>query len=156
MASSSKKSEVSIPGQDFSNDELASLKSFDDALALLKEKLGGESAIGVADQELGDGFKLLEDKDNLIGVGMILVKWDFTTGDFGEFVSIKLMTESGEKYIVNDGSTRIRDQLMEYSAKKNTQAGLFVKNGFRRSDYEYTDESGKKTPAKTYYLDTSA
>lgn len=150
-----KTSAVEVPGRNFETDELAGIKSFDDALALVKEKMG-DSSVGVADQEIGDGFKLLENKDLLSSVECLFVTWDFHQGDHGEFVSAKVVTIDGAKYIVNDGSSGIRDQLMSYSAKKNSQGGLFCRKGLRRSDYKYTDENGVEKPATTYYLDTSA
>jgi len=156
MPPKAKSTAVEVPGKNFEVDELAGIKSFDDALALVAEKLGGQEKVGVADQEIGDGFKLLENKDTLIGIEMLLVTWDFHMGDFGEFVSAKVVTRDGQKYIVNDGSSGIRDQLMQYSAKKNSQGGLFCRKGLRRSEYKYTDEKGNETPATTYYLDTSA
>lgn len=155
MARSKTAAEVSIPGQNYGVEELAGISSFEDALALVKEKMG-DAGVGVADQEIGDGFKLLENKDVLIGAEMLLVTWDFHQGDHGEFVSAKVVTVDGTKYIVNDGSSGIRDQLMAYSAKKNSQGGLFCRKGLRRSNYTYTDENGKESPATTYYLDTSA
>jgi hypothetical protein len=140
---------------EFTNEELSALNSFDDALALLRDKVGEEN-VGVADRDLGDGFKLLENKDILIGVPFLLVTWSFHNGDHGEFVSAKLMTQEGQKYILNDGSTGIWDQLKQYSEKKGVPAGLFCMKGLRRSNYEYEDENGQKKPATTYYLDTSA
>lgn len=148
-------SDVVVPGTELSVEELAGLNSFQDALSLLQDKYGAES-VAVADQELGDGFKLLENKDQLNGVGFIAVNWDFHQGDHGEFVTVKVMTEDGQKYIVNDGSSGIRDQLMAYTAKSGKQAGMFCRKGLRRSDYTYTDDDGKTKPAKTYYIDTSA
>lgn len=154
-AASTTSTEVEVPGKNITVDELAALTSFDDALKLVQEKIG-EDNVGVAAAEIGDGFKLLENKDQLIGIPFIAVTWDFHQGDHGEFVSAKVMTRDGQKYIVNDGSSGIRDQLMGYTAKKNTQGGLYCEKGLRRSNYEYQDESGQKKPATTYYLDTSA
>lgn len=147
--------DVVIPGKNVTTEELAALSSFDDALKLVAAKVG-ETNVGVASQEIGDGFKLLENKDQLIGVPFIAVTWDFHQGDHGEFVSVKLMTKDGQKYIVNDGSSGIRDQLIGYTNKKGTQGGLFCEKGLRRSQYEYEAEDGTKKPATTYYLDTSA
>lgn len=150
-----KSTEVQVPGKEFASEDLAAITSFEDALKLVTEKLGQENVL-VADQEIGDGFKLLENKDTLQGVEMLIVSWDFHQGDHGEFVSAKVVTKTGDKFIVNDGSSGIRDQLMSLSAKKNQQGGLFCRKGLRRSDYKYTDESGVEKPATTYYLDTSA
>lgn len=155
MAAAKKTTDVVIPGKNISTEELASLASFDDALKLVQAKVG-EQNVGVAADEIGDGFKLLDNKDVLSGVAIIIITWDFHQGDHGEFVSCKVMTKDGQKYIVNDGSTGIRDQLIQYSKKKGTQGGLFCEKGLRRSDYTYTDESGKESSASTYYLDTSA
>jgi hypothetical protein len=150
-----KKTEVELPGQNFSPEDLTNIQSFEDALTLVQREIGAELIVS-ADQAIGDGFKLLENKDVLQGVEMLLVSWDFHLGDFGEFVSVKLVTRNGDKYILNDGSSGIRDQLMGFTAKKNQKGGLFCKKGLRRSDYTYQDEKGQETPATTYYLDTSA
>lgn len=155
MAATKKTSDVQVPGANFSPEALAGITSFEDALNLVTAELGQENVVS-ADQEIGDGFKLLENKDNLSGVEMLLVSWDFHMGDHGEFVSVKVVTKSGDKYILNDGSSGIRDQLMQFTAKKNQKGGLFCRKGLRRSDYKYTDESGEEKPATTYYLDTSA
>lgn len=148
------KKDVAKPEQ-YSTEELAKISSFEEALNLVTSKVG-ESGVLVADQEIGDGFKLLDNKDNLLGVEMLLVSWDFHNGDHGEFVSAKVVTRAGDKYIVNDGSSGIRDQLQGLTSSKGSYGPLFCRKGLRRSDYEYTNEDGKKTPAKTYYLDTSA
>lgn len=150
-----KSTDVVVPGKNVTTDELASLTSFDDALKLVAAKVG-EQNVGVASQEIGDGFKLLENKDQLIGVPFIAVTWDFHQGTHGEFVSVKLVTKDGGKFIVNDGSTGIRDQIIAYTAKKKTQGGLFCEKGLRRSNYTYKDEQDKEVQATTYYLDTSA
>lgn len=147
--------DVAKPAQIFTTDELADLNSFDDALKLLQSKIGEENIVS-ADQEIGDGFKLLDNKDQLMEVPFLAVSWDFHQGEHGEFVAVKLMTKDGAKYILNDGSTGIRDQLIAFTNKKGLQAGLFCAKGLRRSDYEYEDEKGEKKKAKTYYLDTSA
>lgn len=150
-----KGSEIEAIGGKFDTEDLAAIGSFEDALKLAVDTLGEEN-IARASAEIGDGFKLLETKDQLIGVPMILLTWDFSIGDFGEFVSIRLVTKDGGKFIVNDGSTGIRDQLIQYTAKKGRKGGLVCDKGLRRSDYEYTDEKGQKSKAQTYYLDTSA
>jgi len=146
--------EIVMPGAKFDPDKLAAITSFEDALSLVTEVMG-EQNVARASEEIGDGFKLVDNKDTLIGVAMLLITWDFHMGDHGEFVSVKLVTKDNRKLIVNDGSSGIRDQLMSYTAKKNRQGGLFCDKGFRRSDYKYTDEKGEEKPATTYYLDTS-
>lgn len=141
----------------FTVDELQGIESFDDALKLAAEKYGAEN-IALASDVIGDGFKLLENKDQLCGVQMLILSWTFNMGDFGEYASARIVThEDGatRKFVVNDGSTGIRDQLMSYEAKTGRQGGLLVSKGFRRSDYEFEDEKGKKQKGTTYYLDLS-
>jgi hypothetical protein len=138
-----------------SSAQLSDIASFDDALKLARE-MYGEAAVVAAADVIGDGFKLLDNKDQLIEVPFLALAWDFHQGDHGEFVSLKVVTRDGLKFVVNDGSTGIRDQLMQYSADKNQYGGLFCMKGLRRSDYTYEDENGEEKAAKTYYIDTSA
>lgn len=146
--------DVVISGTNYDPEELAGITSFDDALNLVASRIG-ENNIDVASDEIGDGFKLLENKDQICGVPLLLVTWDFHMGDHGEFVSIKAVTKDGQKLIINDGSSGLYKQLAEYSAKKNKQGGMLCQKGLRRSDYKYTDENGNEKPATTYYLDVS-
>lgn len=142
----------------FTVDELQAIESFDDALRLATEKYGAGN-IALASDVIGDGFKLLENKDQLIGIQMIVLSWTFNMGDFGEYASARIVTHEdngvSRKYVVNDGSTGIRDQLMSYEAKTGRTGGLLVSKGFRRSDYEFEDDKGKKQKGTTYYLDLS-
>lgn len=138
-----------------SNDALASISSFDDALTLLRETYG-ENAVVVASEVMGDGFAMLTDKNRLIGMAFLVVTWNFTVGDHGEFVAARIVTADNKKYILTDGSTGICAQLSDFTAKHNRQHGMVVEKGLRRSDYTYTDAEGKESPATTYYLDLSA
>lgn len=144
-----------IARKGLSSAQLSEITSFEDALKLAREQYG-EAAVVAAADVLGDGFKLLDNKDQLIEVPFLALAWDFHQGDHGEFVSVKVVTRDGLKFVMNDGSTGIRDQLMQYSAEKNQYGGLFCMKGLRRSDYMHTDEDGKESAAKTYYIDTSA
>lgn len=142
----------------FTDDDLLGVNSWEDALTLLNEV--GEF-VESADEVIGNGFAILptDQKSRLEGVPLMLLSWRFTNGDQGEFVSVLTLarTQSGiEKWIVNDGSTGICDQLRTYTKSKNKHGGLMVKRGLRRSDYTYTSDDGKEKPATTFYLDTSA
>jgi hypothetical protein len=150
----SKSKDVVKKGAEYTDDQLSEISSFGDALALVRENVGEEN-VHSADEVLGNGFRLLDNKDLLLEVPMLLVKWDFHNGDHGEFVTIHLVTEDNRKYVVNDGSSGIRDQLMQLTSKTNTYGPLLVKKGLRRSDYKY-DDNGTEKDARTYYLDTSA
>lgn len=150
--------EVAVPTTRFDDDALLGIQSFDDAAALLAEN---DIPVVAADQVIGNGFAIVNDKGFLCGVPMMLLSWHFNSGDNGQFVSInavcKLPGNTLGKYIINDGSTGIYEQLRKYTEKTSKTAGLIVKRGLRRSDYQYTDKNdGTTKNATTFYLDTSA
>lgn len=140
-----------------SDDALKGITSFEDALTLLAETYGEESIV-VASEVLGDGFAVLDskNKNTLIGVAFVLVNWDFSVGDNGEYVVARIVTADGRKLVMIDGSTGICKQLQSYSANTGKYAGMVVKNGLRQSTYDYTDDKGETKSATTYYLDVSA
>lgn len=152
MAEKTEGSSVDIQTPMVSDAQLAEISSFDDALALVGDVFGGE--VIEADKELGTGFALLEDKNRLIGVALIIIKAEMHTGDHGDFVTLHVVTSDGRKYIVNDGSTGIREQILALWARVPAMRGkpIMVRQGLRRSDYVHP-EAG---PATTFYLNTSA
>lgn len=150
-------SDVEIQSVRFDDNDLRNIQSFDDALKLLADE---GHVVAHADQELGNGFSILNDKSNLCGVEMLLLSWNFNQGDMGEFVSVSLVarmpgTNVPAKLVVNDGGTGIYKDLRTYTDRTGKTAGLHIKRGFRRSDYTKVID-GKETGATTYYLDTSA
>lgn len=151
--------DVAIPSTRFDDEALSNIESFDDALALLAEE---GIAIDMADEKLGNGFAIISDKGILCGVEFLLLSWQFNQGDKGEFVSCNLVAKmpgqkTPSKFVLNDGSTGIREQLKQYTKKTGKTAGLYVKHGLRRSDYTYEDQAtGENSAATTFYLDTSA
>lgn len=151
---------VAVQAHRFSDEQLSSIESFDDVTALLAAE---GITLDSADEVLGNGFTILDkdEKGMLVGIPLVCLSWQFNAGDNGEFVSINIVAKMPgnvvpSKFVVNDGSTGIRDQLKAYSNKTGKFAGLTVKRGFRRSDYPYTDADGKTRTATTFYLDTSA
>jgi hypothetical protein len=96
---------------------------------------------------------VLEDKAKLCGVPFMLVHWEFHGGDFGEFVSMWVLTLDDKRYIVNDGSTGIYQQLKETTGKHNIDSMLVCRHGLRESKYTYTGPDGKERPASTFYID---
>lgn len=151
----------------FTDDQLASIKNYDDALAIFAAAGEAES---IADY--GNGFSILKDKATLVNVPFVVLEWMEREGDFGEagFVSALIVTKNGDKYVLNDGSTGIADQLRQVTRKResegraNASAFLQVSGGLTRSDYfrhETTGEisrtrpeNGGKSwvPATTFYL----
>lgn len=151
--------EIMAGGSAFDEDQLRDLSSFEDAARMVAEAYGD---LVSADTVLGDGFTLLESKDKalLCGLPLILMEWAFRDGDHGRpFASVRVMARNKDggvsRYIFNDGSTGIAEQLAKYTKRTGKLGGLVVKNGLRRSDYDY-EEDGVTKQATTYYLDTSA
>lgn len=143
----------------WSDTDLLNIQTEADALALLQE-VG--YTVEEADKAIGNGFAILptDHKGRLEGLPLLFLSWRFSCGDMGEFVSALVLapTQNGvEKWILNDGSTGIYNQLKAYSENTGRYGGLRVKRGLRRSDYTYTDpQTGNEKPATTFYLDTSA
>jgi hypothetical protein len=143
--------------------DYAELTSFDDAFNLLTQTFGDV----VSAEELGDGFSVLDNKDVLEGVPLILLRWDFRVSEEvtrklesggevpAEYVSARVMTRDGRKFIVNDGSTGLYKQLVDFTNKTERQGGLYVPHGLRKSEYWVETPDGKKRAA-TFYLDTSS
>lgn len=149
------KKDVAVAEVKLSDDALAGLTSFNDALALIEETYGKEALV-IASDVLGDGFAMLTNKDKLVDEPFIFISWDFHLGDHGEFMAGRIMTQDGKKYILVDGSTGICKTMSEYTEKTGKKVGMVCLKGLRRSDYTYTDENGKDTPATTYYINTEA
>ena len=155
----------------FDVDTLRDMTTFDDALAALNAQ---EIPLRDASEHIGDGFELLDDKEKgqLVGVKFVILDASESPGDFGKsFVTVRLMTKDGRKCIVNDGSTGIRDQVVQVLQRYGSAAGFVVNNGLRASQYAYCEsckaisKAGSAScnacghsplsPAVTYYLDTS-
>lgn len=122
-------------------------------------------ALGVTDSSEAIGTDqfgpILEDKRLLVGRPFVLVHWNFyksdkiiRNGEPSEFVSMWILTPTDERYIVNDGSTGIYEQLRALSDEKGIDSGVLCRHGLRVSEYDYTDDSGVTTQAATYYIDT--
>ena len=153
--------EVAISRVRFSDESLRDVASFQDALALLAHS----EIVTESVTNYGTGFSVLATKDKvrLVGVPFLIVDWRFNNGELGEFVSAMIVTEHGQKYVLNDGSSGIYAQLKritEERIKRNQQnpmSGLLVDGGLSRSDYTTQLPDPKTgelvaTPATTYYL----
>lgn len=145
---------VAVP--QFRDSDLQQINTFDDALALIQEQYGQGGVIS-ADEVLGNGFALLTNKDHLVGVPFVFMKWQFNQGKYqDDFCTALVVTVNNQKYIVNDGGSGICRQLKEFTEVSGRQGGMAARKGLTRSDYTFEDENGKETPASTYYIDTSA
>lgn len=144
----------------YDDDVLSSIDGYAQAVALAKSDSSTGELESFADY--GNGFTVLptDEKARLVKVPFVALAWAFHDGDNGEFVSVTIVTKTGEKLILNDGSTGIRDQLRKVTDKRTARgadevkatAGLVCPNGLRRSDYEYHDANGVVKNATTYYI----
>lgn len=155
----------------YSEDELKALSNWDEAMRLAMQATG-EAPI-MASEVMGDGFELIEKdrgKATLVDVPFMLLEWTFREGDFGTYVSCRGMTKDGRKFILNDGSTGIAEQLAKLTKDNNGRmSNLVVGKGLRVSEYD-TDADGQpidkrtvkehpelvKGVGRTFYLNTSA
>lgn len=138
--------------------DLRDIKTLDEAFSFINDQLGGVEDFA----DYGTGFVVLDKrgKDRLVGTPFVILEWRFVDSKQfkGEFVSLLVITEGNEKFIVNDGSTGICKQLRAVTddrikaGRSNPQVGLAVKAGLRRSDYETVDSDGEELSASTYYL----
>lgn len=153
-AVSTETSTVTIPT--YRDADMLQVQTFEDALNLMIETYGSDGVI-TADEVLGNGFGLLSNKDLLCGVPFLCMKWQFYPGKFADnFVTIMVVTQKGEKYLVNDGSTGLCKQLWELTQNTGRQGGMVARHGLTRSDFTYLDENNVEKPASTFYIDTSA
>lgn len=140
----------------------------DQTLALLSELGIHVSDVRDASEEIGDGWRVLKDKDELINVPFVIVDYRFSdgkfkdpeTGESRQFAILRVVTreavESGGKsgkWIVTDGSTGIMRQMGEWVTKQQIDLSadkvpaLVCTKGLTRSDYE-----GPAGDASTYYI----
>jgi len=153
---------------------LRDIASYEEAVQLAEAVHGVVTDIA---DELGTGFVVLDNKDKskLVDVPMIAILWKFSAGDYGAFVSMAVVTNKGDKFIVNDGSTGIFRQLKELSSDKRVFGALKIPHGLRESEYDTCPECGKpmtkdevdcsndlcnfsgdaRSVGQTYYLDTT-
>ena len=139
-------------------DAMMEVNSFEAALAIL-------NAAGVVAESISDfgaGFTVV-DKARLVNVPFVILEWRFNTSEFNDagFVSLSVVTKNDDKWIINDGSTGILQQLIRVTRIRRQrkhatpQNGLAVPAGLSVSNYRYTDADGKERPASTYYLNES-
>lgn len=145
-------------------EQLRSIKNFEDIRAFTDEL--GLQVFHASD--LGDGFTLLKssEKDLLVERPTVIVGWSFSSSEEygGEFVSLRavVMERNGSysKYIVNDGSTGIYEQLKMISREHPDAQVIMANRGFRKSVYTVPvqdPETGETVQKKstTYYIDTA-
>lgn len=114
------------------------LESFDDAM----DHFGGADGVTTIDD-----YPKLDDKAELIGVPFMIVKFWFSEGEMGTYVTMKVLTKDNRKFTVVDGSTGVCAQLEETARVTGRNGGVMARDGLRVSEYTYRGQ-----PAKTFYL----
>lgn len=136
------------------DDDLRSIESIHDVAGLF------DNAPVNVSEVLGNGFTLLDsdDKFKLQDVPFVIVKSQTFMSERHKrlFTTLHLVTESGGKFIINDGSTGIHAQIqqLEKAMPNGGYLPLMVPHGLRLSEYK-TIVDGEEKAATTYYLDTS-
>lgn len=120
---------------DFDDALLRGITSFEDAVKLAADVWGGVTAAG---EHIGNGFSVVpkDQKSRLIGVGFIILAMKFHEGDFGEYVSMLIVTANNDRLILNDGSTGIYYQARDLVDTTGRSGGIHVSDGLRLSEYD--------------------
>lgn len=129
----------------FTDANLRAITSFEDAFALAQDVYSDVVDITAV---LGNGFTLTTDKKQLVGKKMVIVHFGLNEGDFGEFASLALVTAENKKFIINDGSTGIKEQLLDLARTHHRFGGYLVPNGLNESEYPTCFECGTARPTK--------
>lgn len=138
----------------FSDDELRSITDLDSALALAQS----HGPVNHVSDLIGDGFSLVKDKRMFLNVRMLVLSWTISKtdkyGDGGEMATVRVVTDTG-KYVFNDGSTGIKDQLKSVPSEPFVcPRGLVVSEYTTQTTNAKTGEI-EETPAETWYFNTS-
>lgn len=150
---------LSTTARNFSHEQLAGVKSFKDAIALANSTFG---EVRKAEDVLGDGFIILENKSKLVNVPFVMLDWEegknVTKGD--GFVICRVVTEADHKLIITDGGSGIRRQLLDMRELTPEWTPIYFMNGLRVSEYGLTadnqavdlNDPSAKSIAQTFYL----
>lgn len=125
--------------------------------------------------DLGEGYHLVQGKESkakFVDVPFVILNWRVNEKwKYGPGVSLNIKTavpvvfegKAYSKFILNDGSTGIAAQMMDYIQQGKT-AAILCRRGLTRSDYEVTDKDGepiidpatnKPVDGTTFYLNTA-
>lgn len=134
-------------------------------------------------EEITGGWRVLKDKEYLVGRPFYIVKMSFNDSDYarfvdgkrvdGKFVTLHIITDDPEhdRFVVSDGSTGVCESAIKWAQLHGDPTGKMIhcKRGFRVSNYTYReqvrDKSGAlvfqedgepemaESPASTYYFD---
>lgn len=150
---------------------LAKAETLDEILALY-----ANAGIAIESvEDFGAGYKLLRDKYELVGKTLVITEMavkesdKFTRGQIdddgnpvlGKYAILRIVTQDPKlglrHLVITDGSAGICRQVETILAKRALEGltrihPLVAHNGLSVSEYDYTDEQGNVTAARTFYL----
>jgi hypothetical protein len=124
-----------------------------------------ESGVPVTSgEEISGEYRVVVDKvawgNAHRGMLLFAIKWHFYDGENGEFVSVHLIDDKGDKWILNDGAKQgVYGQLRQITDKREEEdpesavrrtstAGLLVPGGMRKGSEYYVDNRSRKAIPK--------
>lgn len=128
--------------------ERKSMTASEMVVALKEARKAGAVSVADLSEFDSEGFKLIQDKNKLVGKGitvMMATKGMHKSGKFEEY-EIAAVTDDGVAIKFWDGSTGIMKQLDAYRG----EFPFYVPNGLRVS--KYTGRQGGES--QTFYFDT--
>lgn len=130
---------------DFDDALLRGIGGFEDAVKLAADVWGGITPAG---EHIGNGFSVVpkDQKGRLVGVGFVILAMKFHEGDFGEYVSMLIVTSNNDRLILNDGSTGIFYQARDLVDVTGKSGGFSVSDGLRISEYATCFDCGIPRP----------
>jgi hypothetical protein len=168
-----KSSEKALAVPTIDDDLLRGIVSLEDAMRVAAELYGGPAVD--ASELLGNGFRLVEDKNTLVGKPLFVLATKMHAGDYGEFVTVFAVTmeHPNERVMFNDGSTGVYYDVKQLTAATGVPGGWIIKRGLSLSEYSTcigcsrprnarveicevcSDESTERKKGATFYLDAA-
>ncbi len=121
-----------------------------------------EGAVESAEELLGTGFRVCgkDELPRLINKPLVILSWRWNKG-LAEYVSVELVTEDGEKLVVNS-SGGIARQLREIETERHAQrpdaspelvrTNLICRFGVRLSEFDVETPDGATMHVRSWYL----
>ena len=161
VEASSGDSEIQLPAdpQVFINKEVAGIGNYvPETWEDLLERTGGEFI-----EFEGSPWHVL-DKAKLVAVPFMIADVRHYKGNFGDAIAMLVMTrealpgERTNRYVINDGSTGIYEQVVGMIERTKKKSGIMCPNGLRASTYDWQEKDfdgnpiGEVHKATTYYI----
>lgn len=143
-------------------DDLDAITSMDDALAILAAH--GVTPVDAA-EILADEYAPIA-KDALVNVPFMVLDSKTSWGDYGPFVTCRVILMNGKRFRFSDGSTGIYEQMrmLENKYGMKNAVGLRCMKGLSKSTYTRRDDDGEpivnekgvEEKGTTFYFNTQS